>query len=196
MPSSGITIVLNDVQMIDFRGPVPKLFVDHQFRSFLRERPDFLALVAEPARSAKDVSFGVALKGIERLTNQANKPKDSFEMAVTHLGEPLLHARSFDLDRYVASLNRRTGHVGRVIRRFPQYRRELVGLMHAVGHFAESPLPTTTTASSGASGRYDTLLANVQTDHRIMSLRRHAFRTYYGYSKSACRASSMDAGRQ
>ena len=165
----GSTLVLSDAQTIDFRTPIPKLFLDRNFRAFLNEKQNFLALVADPVRDAKNREFAIAMKGIERLTNQANKPADSFEMAVTQLGEPIFHAGRFDADRYLNPRNNQKGHVARVIKRFPEYKYELTGLLHVVDYFCRSPLPTTTMPSTGAPERYDTILENAQKDHQIVS---------------------------
>lgn len=164
----GSTVVLSDVQMIDSKTPVPTLFLDRDFRAFLNEKKDFLALVAEPTRGAKEQNFGIAMKGIERATDQANKPADSYELAITQLGEPIFRAGSFDAERYLSSKNSGKGHVARVMKRFPQYRRELKGLLHAVDYFSRSPLPTTTTPPKGSFDRYDTLLRKAQNDHKVV----------------------------
>jgi hypothetical protein len=157
----GSTVVLSDAQMIDFRTPIPALFLDRDFRAFLNQKQNFLALVADPARGAKNGKFAIAMKGIERVTDQANKPDDSYEMAVTQLGEPIFRAGCFDADRYLRRGGR--GQVGRVIKRFPQYGRELRGLLHAVDYFSTSSLPAATTMpSTGSPERYDTLLLNAQ----------------------------------
>ena len=42
----GSTIVLSDVQMIDSKTPIPRLFLDSDFRDFLKENQNFLELVA------------------------------------------------------------------------------------------------------------------------------------------------------
>jgi hypothetical protein len=165
----GSTVVLSDAQTIDFRTPIPTLFLDRGFKAFLKEKQNFLALVADPVRGAKNGNFAIAMKGIERLTNQANKPADSFEMAITQLGEPIFRAGNFDSDRYLNPRNNRKGHVGRVIKRFPEYRRELTGLLHVVDYFSRSPLPTTTMPSTGAPERYDTILENAQKNHQVVS---------------------------
>jgi len=96
----GSTVVLSDAQMVDFRTPIPKLFLDRHFRDFLMEQQNFFALVADPVRGAKNQDFSVAMKGIERLADQANKPADSFEMAMTQLGEPIFRTGHFDAERY------------------------------------------------------------------------------------------------
>lgn len=165
----GSTVVLSDAQMIDFRTPIPTLFLDRHFRAFLNKKQNFLALVADAVRGAKNAKFAIAMKGIERLTDQANKPEDSYEMAVTQLGESIFRAGSFDADRYLNSKHAGKGHVGRVIKRFPQYRRELNGLLHAVDYFSRSSLPATTMPSTGSPERYDTLLVNAQNDHKVVS---------------------------
>ena len=158
----GSTVVLSDVQMMDSKTPIPTLFLDREFRSFLNKNRSFLALVADPVRGTKNQKFAIAMKGIERATDQANKPADSYEMAVTQLGEPIFRAGSFDADKYLKSRHGREGQVGRVIKRFPQYRRELRGLLHAVDYFSRSPLPDTTMPSTASPERYDTLLQNAQ----------------------------------
>lgn len=165
----GSTVVLSDAQTIDFRTPIPTLFLDRGFKAFLKEKQNFLALVADPVRGAKNGNFAIAMKGIERLTNQANKPADSFEMAITQLGEPIFRAGNFDSDRYLNPRNNRKGHVGRVIKRFPEYSRELTGLLHVVDYFSRSPLPTTTMRSTGVPERYDTILENAQKNHQVVS---------------------------
>jgi hypothetical protein len=168
----GSTVVLSDVQMIDFRTPIPTLFLDRDFRAFLNEKhnekQNFLALVADPVRGAKNEKFAIAMKGIERLTDQANKPADSYEMAVTQLGGPIFRAGSFNAERYLNPRHAGKGHVGRVIKRFPQYRDKLRGLLHAVDYFSGSPLSATTMPSTGSPERYDTLLQNAQNDHEVV----------------------------
>jgi hypothetical protein len=165
----GSTLVLSDAQMIDIRNPVTTLFLDPSFRHFLKVRPDFLSLVAEPVRGTESESFAIAMKGIERLTNQANKPEDSFEMAITLLGEPIFHAGYFDAERYLNPGLNEKGRVGRIIRRYPRYSNELKGLLHVLDHFSRSPLPTTTLPSKGAPERYDNLLGSVQNDPQIVN---------------------------
>lgn len=165
----GSTIVLSDVQMIDSKTPIPGLFLDPHFRAFLRERPEFLALVADQAPDTRDQKFGIAMNGIHRVRRQAKKPEDSYEMAVTRLGEPIFRAGSFDADRYLVSRHRGKGKVGRVIKRFPQYAHALEGLLHAVDYFSRGSLPETTTPSTGLPERYDALLLNVQKDDRLIS---------------------------
>jgi hypothetical protein len=49
----GSTVVLSDVQMIDFRTPIPTLFLDRDFRAFLDKNQNFLALVADPLQRSK-----------------------------------------------------------------------------------------------------------------------------------------------
>src|ERR1022692_1172600 len=147
----GSTVVLSDVQMIDFRTPVPRLFLDRGFKAFLKEKQDnkqdFLALVAEPVAGAKDERFAIAMKGIDRLTRQANKPEDSYEMAVTKLGESIFHQGSFDGDRYFNPRHVGKGHFGRVIKQFHEYAPQLTGLLHAVDYFSNTSLPATTMPS-------------------------------------------------
>jgi hypothetical protein len=158
----GSTIVLSDTQMVDFRNPIPTLFGDRHFRTFLKEKNDFLALVADPARWASG-KFAIAIKGIERLHDQANKPEDSYEMAVTQLGEPIFRPGAFDADKYLNPRNEGKGRVGRVIKRFKkEYGCQLKGLLHAVDYFSRGPLPTTTMSSKRSPERYDTLLRSAQ----------------------------------
>jgi len=166
----GSTIVLSDVQMLDSKTPIPTLFLDRSFRTFLNKKQNFLALVADPARGAKDLRFAIAMKGIERLTDQANKPEDSYEMAVTQLGEPVFAPGSFDADRYLSPKHRGKGHVARVIRRFSKYRRELTGLLYAVDYFSSGARPQDTTMPSvGPPGRYDTLLLAARNNQNLVS---------------------------
>jgi hypothetical protein len=163
----GSTIVLSDIQMLDNKTPIPRLFRDPDFRFFLNKKQEnkqnFLALVADPVRGIKDQKFAIAMKGIERLRDQAKKPPESYEMAVTRLSEPLLRGDSFDADRYLDSRHFGEGHIGRAIKHYHQYRRELQGLLHAVDYFSRSPLRDTTKPTAGSPGRYDKLLANAQT---------------------------------
>jgi hypothetical protein len=165
----GSTVVLSDVQMIDHKTPIPMLFLDGDFRAFLRENKNFLALVAEPVRGAKHQQFAISMKGMERITDQANKPDDSYELAVTQLAEPIFRAGSFNADRYLNPKHARKGHVARVIRRFGQHGGALKGLLHALEYFSRGPLPTTTTPSKGAPERYDTLLLKAQSDHNLVT---------------------------
>ena len=169
----GSTVVLSDVQMIDSRTPIPASFLDPDFRAFLNakenEKETFLALVADPVRGAKNGNFGIAMKGIERLTNQARKPPDSYEMAVTQLGEPIFRAGFLDADKYLKSRHAGRSHVGRAIKRFPQYSQALTGLLHAVDYFSRSPLPSTTMPSTESPEPYDALLLNAQNDHKVVS---------------------------
>ena len=165
----GSTIVLSDVQMIDSKTPIPTLFLDCDFRAFLKEKPDFLALVADQVPGTKHHRFGIAMNGVQRVIDQENKPEDSYEMALTRLGEPILRAGSFDADRYLKFKHRGKGQVARVIRRFPQYRPALEGLLHALDYFSRGSLPNTTNASVGSPERYDTLLMNAQKDDRLVS---------------------------
>src|SRR5262249_3705303 len=97
----GSTLVLSDAQLIDFRTPIQTLFLDRRFRGFLREKQDFLALSAEPVRGSSNEKFAIAMKGLERLTNQANKPEGSFEEAVTQMSEPIFRVGSFDSDKFL-----------------------------------------------------------------------------------------------
>jgi hypothetical protein len=170
----GSTIVLSDSQMVDFRVGIPTLFLDRKFRHFLKERQeknreDFFALVADPVRGAKDEKFAIAMKGIERLTDQADKPPDSYEMAVSKLGEPIFHAGCLDADRYLDPKHSEKGQIAKVIKKFPQYRKGLRGLLHALDHFSKGSLPTTTTQPAGSPGRYDTLLQKVQNEDGILN---------------------------
>jgi hypothetical protein len=89
-------------------------------------------------------------------------------MAATQLGEPIFSAGHFDADRYLNPRNSRKGHVGRVIKRFPQYGRELTGLLHVLDYFSGSPLPSTTMPSTGTPERYDTILENVRKHHQVV----------------------------
>jgi hypothetical protein len=164
----GSTVVLSDAQLIDFRTPIQPLFLDRRFRAFLKQKQNFLALVADPIRGTKDEKFAIAMKGLGRLTDQANKPSDSFEEAVTRIAEPIFRAGSFDSNKFLNSRRAGKGHVGRVIKRFPQYQHELTGLLHALDHFSNSPAPDTTTASTGSPERYDTLLRAAQKDHNLV----------------------------
>jgi len=155
------------------------LFLNKAFRAFLKERQeagqDFLALVANPARGTKNEKFAVAIKGLERLYDQANKPEDSYEMAATQLAEPIFKPGSFEPDRWLNPKHARKGHVGRVLKRFPQFRHELEGILYAIDYFARSSLPTTTLPSTGSPERYDTLLQNVQSNHKAVK-EKHAKR--------------------
>src|SRR5438105_2816702 len=91
----GSTIVLSDAQMVDCRNSIPTMFADRGFRSFLHQNPHFLALVAAPAKDIKDRNLAIAIKGIERIRDQARKPADSYEAAVYRLGKPILKKASF-----------------------------------------------------------------------------------------------------
>src|ERR1700735_5189279 len=79
----GSTIVLSDVQMVDFRTPLLHFFRDAEFRSFLQAHPKFLSLAGSPVSGINDQHAAIALKGLERISDQADKPPDSYEMVVT-----------------------------------------------------------------------------------------------------------------
>lgn len=165
----GSTVVLSDAQMIDFRTPILTLFVDPDFRKFLKEQENFLALVAQPVQGPKDRAFSIAMKGIDRLRLQPNKPADSFEMAATRLGEPIFDQGHFDAGRYLDPGNSRKGRVGKVLREFPRYKDKLTGLLHAINYFAKSPTPTTTTPSAGVPEGYDKVLKAACKDQSLVS---------------------------
>jgi hypothetical protein len=169
----GKPIDLSDVQMIDHKNPIPGLFRDRNFRRFLHETRNFdepwnfLGLVAEPVGSLKDEKFAVSMKGIERLKNQANRPADSYEEAAWRLFAPILEAGSFDRDRFLKP--RQQDHASRVIRRFPQYKHALRGLLHAVDYFSRSSSSVTAMPSTVSSEGYDTLLEKVQDDPKVVN---------------------------
>jgi hypothetical protein len=71
----GSTVVLSDAQTIDFRTPIPTLFLDRDFRAFLKRKQNFLAMVANPVSGAKNQKFAIAMKGMERLTDQAEQAR-------------------------------------------------------------------------------------------------------------------------
>lgn len=169
----GSTVVLSDIQMADFRNPIPRLFENRHFRSFLRERQseghDFLSLVAEPVSGTRNTKLAIALKGVARLHDQANKPEDSYEMAVTRLGPLITKSNSFDSKEHLRNARTHKGQVGRLIRHFPKYETQLIGLLQAINHFSEGSLPSTTKESTPTRGQYDTLLKEVQQDESVVN---------------------------
>jgi hypothetical protein len=158
----GSTLVLSDAQTIDFRNPIPGLFLDSGFQLFLREHPDYLALVAEPVRGKDDEKFAVAVRGIQRLIDQTVKPSGSYEEAMTAVGELLVESDGFDKERLLTDAGLDSGQTGRILRRHPQHRRAIRGVLRTVAHFATAPGEETTARAKGQPGRYDELLRNVR----------------------------------
>jgi len=159
----GSTLVLSDSQIVDEKTPLPMLFQDPDFRAFLRENPNFLALVADPAPDIHDAKFAIAARGLERKYRQQGKPPDSFEEASTQLYKAIRKRGSFDINEFVGPENVGRGQVGRVLGRFPNYREQLLGVLHALDHFTTSSCPNTTMASVSHPEGYDTFLHGVQS---------------------------------
>jgi len=160
----GSTIVLSDVQMIDFKCPIPALFHDDDFRNFLyesqkkRER-DFLALVADPVPEVRDRSTAIAMKGLYRLSKVENAPPDSFEAIARKMVESILRAGHFDAEKHLSANHRQRDQIGRLISRSsPNHKRNLRGILHALDYFSRNSLGTTTAPSLGRNESYDTLL--------------------------------------
>jgi hypothetical protein len=156
----GSTIVISDAQLIDIRNPLTSLFNDPGFRRFLKMNPNFLALAAQPVAGIKDLNFAISMKGLERLANQANKPDDSFEMAIARLGEQLAKHNHFEPKLYLSRSGSVRGNVEvqRIFRDFPQYKSRLKGLLNAMKFFCDSPGECTTVALNSAATSYDDLL--------------------------------------
>ncbi len=177
----GSTVVASDAQLVDNRVGVPRLFADKDFRNFLHEQQtqgnDFLALVADAMGGLKDEKLAIAMRGVGRLIDQADKPEDSYEAAATRFGDALLDdifkSETFDKGRYLHPTYRCEARVGKIIQSSGQYAEDFTGLLHAVEYFSKCPLATTTTAPKGNVSRYDELLLKARDEDRLVSEKQH-----------------------
>ncbi len=131
----GNELVVSDVQIMDSRY-VLELFLDPEFREFMKEFPGFLHLIARAENGSKSKRFSIATSGFRRSLKQdwiSSAFGDS--RAIIDLGRAILTAGALDPVAQLAEDKPET--IGHIVRfQYGQYRKLLEGAVWAVSHFA------------------------------------------------------------
>jgi hypothetical protein len=132
----GTRVALSDVQLTD--SPIlAKLFVDPEFRNYVKHDPSFLTLVAYPRSGFNGLNerLGRATRGLERAHRNGWKtslPSITVD-EIKRFSDPILSA---DSESYTARwLNDRFSGPGKVIASLPHHRELLEGMLHGICHF-------------------------------------------------------------